>query len=507
MNTHQIVALALALPFGFTRGLFGAEMAPSLDSPIPATESRYHLTFNDEFNTYDASRWQTADFWNMRNNPGDFQAQWFSDPLATPMETGGKAYQPFIADGGTLKIVARPTPTGYFSGPGGLLYVSGQLSSAHKFTQRYGYFEVRARLPKGKGLWSRFWMLTDDGNWPGEYDVFEVHGKDAKQVHQGTHFKTAQRPHDKEVGHYQGINPIDGEFHTYGFLWEKTGVTWYVDGIASLSQVNRIDIPMYVLIDLVVGKDPQNLWPGDPDVTTPWPSAMELDYFRVYSNDPALPSITPDVGYSPSVLPKGYIVETKTFPGSLPSGWSARDFGQPAIIGSSTWNPSRGEWILKGSGNMGQGHFAGAPIPGDGSITATIQTVTTIDRNDVRAGVAIRAGEAVNAQEVSITSIVADDKTDPKRRIVLQVRGNHNPLEIASVVHHESQVTVRLTRTGDRYVGAYSTDGGRNWLPVGGPQTITMPGSAHAGLIIGGNRNSDNRLVRGIFTQVSLIQP
>ena len=503
MHPQQLLALALVL----SRGLFGAELPPATITPATAAESKYHLTFDDEFNTYDGSRWQTADYWGMRNNAGDFQAQWFCDPLVVPMEARGKPYQPFLASGGTLKIVARPTPADTFSGPGTLPFVSGQLSSAHKFTQRYGYFELRAKLPPGKGLWSRFWLLTDDGNWPGEYDVFEVHGKDPKQVHQGTHFKTAQQPHDLEAGHYQGINPIDGKFHTYGFLWEKTGISWYVDGVLSLSQVNRIDIPMYVLIDLAVGNDPKNLWPGDPDATTPWPSTMELDYYRVYSNDPALPSATPDVGYAPSELPKGCSVESTSITGPLPPGWSARDIGRPVINGSSTWNPTTGEWIIKGSGNAGQSHFAGAPFPDNGSIAATIQAVTTIDRNDVRAGVAIRASENLDATEICLVSLAADRKTEPEPRLVMQVRGNHPPLEIASVVHHGTQVTVRLTRMGDLYTGAYSTDGGTTWLPVGEPQTIVMPGSALAGLVIGGNRNSDHRLARGIFTKVSLIQP
>ena len=153
-------------------------MAASLLLATPLFAASYHLTFDDEFNSYNSSRWQTADFYGMRNNGGDFQGQWFCDPTYSP--SGYTAYNPFIASGsGTLIIRAQPTNgTSYYSG--GLSgssaqpYVSGQLTTAHKFTQRYGYFELKAKLPPGKGLWSRYWFLTDDGAWPGEYDAFEV---------------------------------------------------------------------------------------------------------------------------------------------------------------------------------------------------------------------------------------------------------------------------------------------------------------------------------------------
>ena len=490
--------------------LWGAD--PSLPT-VPDPTATYHLTFDDEFNAYHADRWQTSDFWDMRNNPGDFQAQWFCDPQGVPKEFPGSPYQPFVASvspvtsEGTLKIVARPTPANVYSGPDRLPYVSGQLSSAHKFTQRYGYFELRARLPQGKGLWSRFWLLTDDGNWPGEYDVFEVHGKDTTQLHQATHFRDAQHPHDLEVGHYRGINPVDGEFHTYGFLWEKTGVIWYVDGIESHRQINRIDIPMYVLIDLAVGNDPKNLWPGDPDVSTPWPSAMELDYYRVYSNDPGLPSVVPDAGYTPSTLPQGYRIETTPTVAPLPPGWSAGDIGTSGVTGSSTWNRITGEWIVKGSGYDNQCQFAGAPLPGDGTLTATLAGVTAMNRNEVRAGLSFRAGEAVDDPEISLSVLIAYDTPRLVRRVVLQSRGKHPTIDVASVVVGEGPITLRLTRSGGQCAGSYSTNGGGTWLALGTPQTVAMPGAVRAGLAVGGNQLNNQRLSRAFFSSVSLVQP
>ncbi len=168
-------------------------LAPSTPSVSTArTASDYHLTYSNEFNSADVSSWSTSDFWGMRNNSGDYQAQWFPDPQRVPSCSTRTTYNAFSATGGFLSITAGPTPANTFAGEsntgsGAQPYVSGQLTTAHKFTQRYGYFELRAKPPPGKGLWSRFWLLTDDGNWPGEYDIFEVLDKEVNAVHQTTH--------------------------------------------------------------------------------------------------------------------------------------------------------------------------------------------------------------------------------------------------------------------------------------------------------------------------------
>ena len=382
-------------------------VAASLLLTSPLVAANYHLTFDDEFNGFTSSRWQTADFWGIRNNGGDFQGQWFCDPAYAP--SGYTTNNPFSATIGVLTIQAKPTPTTntYAGAPTPNAqpqpYVSGQLTSAHKFTQRYGYYELKAKLPPGKGLWSRFWLLTDDGAWPGEYDIFEVLGREnPSPVHQTTHFRNANSSHGIDGADYAGINATDGNFHTYGFLWEPKMITWYVDGVATLKQDNRIDKPMYVLIDLAVGNDPPTTWPGSPDGTTPWPANMELEYFRVYSADPSLPSVTPDAGYSASVLPDGHTVEVTSTTAPLPAGWTAGDIVSPAAyLGSTTCNTNTGEWILKGTSyaNGNQYQFAKTSLPGDGVVIATVRDTTGVNANN---GVMIRESSAQGARQMSL---------------------------------------------------------------------------------------------------------
>ena len=61
-------------------------------------------------------------------------------------------------------------------------YYSGRISSKDKFEFKYGTVEVKAQLPKGKGLWPAIWMLghdIDTNTWPacGEIDIMEYVGK------------------------------------------------------------------------------------------------------------------------------------------------------------------------------------------------------------------------------------------------------------------------------------------------------------------------------------------
>lgn len=61
-----------------------------------------------------------------------------------------------------------------------------------KFTQTYGRFEARLKLPKGQGIWPAFWMLgADIGSvgWPnsGEIDIMENVGKEPNTVYGTIH--------------------------------------------------------------------------------------------------------------------------------------------------------------------------------------------------------------------------------------------------------------------------------------------------------------------------------
>ncbi len=477
-------------------------------TPAPtAATTDYHLTFDDEFNSVDLSAWQTADFWDMRNNAGDYQGQWFANPTSVPSYSTKVAYNAFSTTNGVLSITAQPTPATVYAGEdktgaGRQPYVSGQLTSAHRFTQRYGYFELRAKLPPGKGIWSRFWFLTDDGARPGEFDVFEVLGKESNTVRQASIYAsdTNAKVTDSQV--YKGINATDGQFHTYGFLWDATTVTFYVDGVASKPLQNHTNIPMYVLIDLAIGNDPGNLWPGTPDASTIFPKSMEIDYFRVYSNDPALPAATPQTGYSPSTLPSGLRIVSAPTTAMLQTGWTAGPVGTPVLQGSTTWNAFTGEWIVKGAGDGYQPQFAATTLAADGQITARLDSVSIIANQTVRAGVTMRATRIGSDPEISLDYISPPTNQATGTRLVLNARQGGKTVELGSVPFTPSAVTLRLIRQGTSFTGSYSTDNGASWTNVGQTTSTALSGPLQTGLTVGSSLWF--RLARAFFTRVAV---
>jgi Ca2+-binding RTX toxin-like protein len=187
-------------------------------------------------------------------------------------------------DSSALTITARPS-VGTYNGEAynvtsltqGQPYVSGLITTEGTFSQQYGYFEMRADIPAGRGLWPAFWMLKQNPHeWPPEIDIMEAIGHETDRYYVNTH--------SNSPGHGSGIQvpstPFEG-FHTYGVKWEPDKITWYFDGVEVGSRATPSDMhtPMYLLANLAVGGN----WPGSPDSTTPFPAGMGIDYIKAYA--------------------------------------------------------------------------------------------------------------------------------------------------------------------------------------------------------------------------------
>jgi beta-glucanase (GH16 family) len=173
-------------------------------------------------------------------------------------------------------------------------YTSARLESSGKFEQKYGRFEIRAKLPFGQGIWPAFWLLGNnisDVNWPqcGEIDIMEFVGKTPSRNYGSLHGPG-----------YSGGNPLGGtydlpggaqfkdDFHVFAIEWEENVVRWYVDGNlyetrtpADVPQGHEwvYDHPFYIILNVAIG----GAFPGSPDGTTMFPQTMLVDYIRVYS--------------------------------------------------------------------------------------------------------------------------------------------------------------------------------------------------------------------------------
>lgn len=245
----------------------------------------WKLTFSDEFDgaAVDTSKWKFSDLWGNQTLSGNGEKQCYVPGAVTQSN-------------GMLRLEAKRsvTPAAACHGAGAdLPFTSGMVTTApcqgyehseackdHKaFDQFYGYFEMRARLPKGKGLWPAFWLVPTDGSWPPEIDIVEVLGHTPSTVYDTYHYFDATNTRQKAGGVYQ-THDLSSTFSTFGLDWKPGLLVWYVDGRETFrfSGPGITSKRMYVLLNLAVG----GYWPGDPDATTAFPAVMEVDYVRIY---------------------------------------------------------------------------------------------------------------------------------------------------------------------------------------------------------------------------------
>lgn len=174
-------------------------------------------------------------------------------------------------------------------------YTSAQLDTYGKFSFEYGRLEARIAEPAGVGLCSQFWLLGQSPTlgadcWPtcGEIDVHEALGNLPSQADAFLHGPGASPPGYQQWGTaIESAVPFTGNFHTYGIVWQPNLITWTLDGVPYASVTPKTlpkgstwafnGVPFHIILDLEVGG-----WPGPPNASTIFPSAMLVDWIRLY---------------------------------------------------------------------------------------------------------------------------------------------------------------------------------------------------------------------------------
>lgn len=251
------------------------------DFSLSLDMSKLKLTFHDEFNSLSTKQeggtWNTK-YWMEEWSPGhnrylNDEAQLYMDKDYAAGSDRALGVDPFSIDNGVLSITAAPASDAVKPHLFGKEYTSGVITTDGSFSQQYGYFEIRAALPEGQGMWPAFWLLPTDHSWPPEIDVLEQLGRDPDTV-----YTTAI----SDGSWSQARTRVDtSEMHTYGVNWGKDKLTWYIDGteVSSIPTPADMHKEMYALLNLAVGGQ----WGGAPDATTRADS-FDIDYIRVYAN-------------------------------------------------------------------------------------------------------------------------------------------------------------------------------------------------------------------------------
>lgn len=259
-------------------------------------------TFADDFSTFTSSPdgskgWMTSFPYagpGARTMKGSGDHEYYSDSSV--------GVNPFSDSNGVLSITATPAKPGVTTPAGsGLTYTSGLITTYKSFSQLYGYFEVKAQLPAGQGMWPGFWLLPTKGPWPPEIDVLEHYGNDPTTVYQTLHTDDGGFNTSKQVASY--LANASGGFHTYGVDWEADKITWYVDRVAvgQTATPSDMHVPMYMLVNLAVG-GPADI-AGVPDGNSS--QTMRIDSVKAYSSVPGgavAPALAPAVAITAQVL-------------------------------------------------------------------------------------------------------------------------------------------------------------------------------------------------------------
>ncbi len=254
------------------------------------------MTFNDEFKTFSwyaeglekgptgGGTWRTNfGYQGLQEkgsrtlvNNGDMEI--YSDRGFRGTADKPLGIDPFRIVNGTFEIVADRAPDGIRKYIWDYPYTSGLITTRGSFAQLYGVFEMRARLPKGKGFWPAFWLLPADHSWPPEIDILEMLGNDPSTYYATVH-SNAGGKHTK-VGNTIHVADTSRDFHTYSVDWESEEIKWYFDGaeVARAPTPTDMHKPVYILVNLGVG----GYWPGNPDASTPFPATLSIKWVRAY---------------------------------------------------------------------------------------------------------------------------------------------------------------------------------------------------------------------------------
>jgi beta-glucanase (GH16 family) len=242
-----------------TSGTSSSALASSTsDGPAGQDASQYTLTFEDNFDG-DLNR----NHWNTGRTE--------DENLTTNYATRD----------GVLKIWPERGRDGQF------FYRT--LDTDNHFSQQCGYFEIEAKLPRGKGAWPAFWLFNQIGERRPEINILEAYpggiepwsALDAEGVRVATMYApVVWTDATSRAGFAKVDTPnLSEDFHRYGVKWEPNRVTFYFDGREVYTVDATISDSLYMIIDLWFGSAS-----GEPDDLTPTGEAnsFEINYVRAW---------------------------------------------------------------------------------------------------------------------------------------------------------------------------------------------------------------------------------
>lgn len=244
----------------------------------PPIDGDWVQTFAEEFDgkAVDAKKWNVhaANYWD--------KASWFSRDNV-------------IVGGGVAKLRYEKRTGHHNDDPKEkeFHYATGLLDTYGKWTQRYGYFEARVKLPTAPGLWPAFWLMPERGKDAGEQWQRQDTGNSGMEFDIIEHL-TRWGPYRNNIAmHWDGygeghkqlgtdriyMQPDKDGFITGGLLWLPGQAIYYINGRETARWENpRISsVPSCLLFTL-----PQGGWDNSPVEDAKLPDDFTIDYVRIW---------------------------------------------------------------------------------------------------------------------------------------------------------------------------------------------------------------------------------
>jgi beta-glucanase (GH16 family) len=292
-------------PSGSAPGAPSTAPASSADSsvscagtpPVPAPSGSWRCTLDDEFNgtSLNTGIWSvmTTEGSAYTTGPAGHRVCYVNSPQ-TVSESGGYLNLSVVEEPQSDHCTATMAMTDFDTN-----YLGGGVISQQKFSQEYGYFQVRSSLPPTDvpGLQETLWLFPENeslyGPWPdsGEIDFAEFYSEYPNNDIPAIHYPGATNDPNatSDTCTIPGQSTA-GQFHTYALLWTPTTMTTYYDGQACMTDVyapyvtnpdtapEPFNQPFFLNFTAALGVGAGN----SANDATPVPATTEIDWVRVW---------------------------------------------------------------------------------------------------------------------------------------------------------------------------------------------------------------------------------
>lgn len=174
-------------------------------------------------------------------------------------------------------------------------YASGSVTTRGvKHFECPGRLEIRAKIPKAKGVWPALWtMHVNQYGWPanGEIDILEHISQEPETCYSIFRWGANGSNREHKVIRTTRLPDYSKEFHTYVLEWDEAVMRILIDdkevGRVAISDANYPDgnnpllTPCYLIMNTAIDG-----WAEAPDASQ-YPVQFEIDYVRFYTKGDA----------------------------------------------------------------------------------------------------------------------------------------------------------------------------------------------------------------------------